>query len=29
MESLTEHGPEAVFGDLSDTEAVLAAIEHA
>jgi phosphoglycolate phosphatase len=29
MESLAEHGPEAVFGDLSDTDAVLAAIEHA
>jgi hypothetical protein len=29
MESLAAHGPEALFGDLSDTDAVLAAIEHA
>jgi phosphoglycolate phosphatase len=29
IESLAEHGPDAVFTDLSDTDAVLAAIEHA
>jgi phosphoglycolate phosphatase-like HAD superfamily hydrolase len=29
MESLAAHGPEALFGDLSETDAVLAAIEHA
>jgi phosphoglycolate phosphatase-like HAD superfamily hydrolase len=27
--ALTEHGPDAVFSDLSDTAAVLAAIDHA
>ena len=29
VESLAEHDPDAVFSDLSDTEAVVAAIEHA
>jgi phosphoglycolate phosphatase-like HAD superfamily hydrolase len=29
LESLQEHTPDAAFTDLSDTEAVLAAIEHA
>ena len=29
LEALNEHGPHAAFSDLSDTEAVLAAIEHA
>ena len=29
VESLAEHAPDAVFSDLSDTGAVLAAIEHA
>jgi phosphoglycolate phosphatase len=29
MESLAEHAPDAVFNDLSDTEAVVAAIENA
>jgi phosphoglycolate phosphatase-like HAD superfamily hydrolase len=29
VESLAEHAPDAVFSNLSDTRAVLAAIEHA
>jgi len=29
VESLAQHDPDAVFGDLTDTEAVLAAIDHA
>jgi phosphoglycolate phosphatase-like HAD superfamily hydrolase len=29
LESLQEHGPDAAFMDLSDTDAVVAAIENA
>jgi phosphoglycolate phosphatase len=29
VDALAEHSPDAVFSDLADTEAVLAAIEHA